>query len=267
NCPIPGSALRFAILAGSTVSSTGLTNVTGDLGISPSVALTGFSQIPGANTGFLNGSSHLGDETASKAKSDVKTAYHLAAGFAMTRRMTGVDIAGQILAPGVYKFDSDAALKAPNGNLTLTGPGIYVFQIGSTLITSGGSQILLVNGATAGCVYWQVGSSATLGINSQFVGIIMAQASIGFDTNASLLGSAFALDAAVTLNSNRINVQPACKYITKFFFVITSLFVSMFGVLGTILTAPECHSLSASSTMLISQTASAVEIVFKVRIV
>ncbi|CAF1604577.1 unnamed protein product [Didymodactylos carnosus] len=125
--------------------------------------------------------------------------------------MTGVDLGGLTLYPGVYKFDSTASIAAPRGKLTLSGSGLFIFQIGSALKTSLSSQVLLRNGTLPQCVFWLIGSSAVLGSGCKFQGILMASASIGFMDGASLVGAAYAQNAAVTLINNVITVQPACN--------------------------------------------------------
>ncbi|CAF1458714.1 unnamed protein product [Didymodactylos carnosus] len=124
-------------------------------------------------------------------------------------------MAGLTLSPGVYKWDAAASLSLPLGILTLNGSGVYIFQIGSALSTSFGSRIILINGATPGCVFWQVGSSATLGSQSEFSGIIIAYASVVFSGGIHLFGSVFVLNAAVTLISDTINVQASCSLSQK----------------------------------------------------
>jgi type VI secretion system secreted protein VgrG len=123
------------------------------------------------------------------------------AGLAVTQDLTGQDLGGLTLTPGVYSFSSSAQL---TGMLTLDGPGDYVFQIGSTLTTASASSIALINGAEACDVYFQVGSSATFGTGTEFVGTIIADQSNTLATGASVLGRVIALDAAVTLDSNAI---------------------------------------------------------------
>jgi hypothetical protein len=143
------------------------------------------------------------------AQGDLTTAYNNAAGKAGGAALVA-DIGGLTLTPGVYKQSTSLGI---TGNLTLDGGGdangFWIFQIGSTLITAAGnSHIILINGANARNVYWQVGSSATLGTNTIFQGTIMAQASITATTGATLNGRALARTGAVTLDSNPVNVPP-----------------------------------------------------------
>jgi hypothetical protein len=136
------------------------------------------------------------------------TAYNYAASAPGGAILTA-DIGGQTLAPGVYKTTSAQPSLGITGDLTLSGDGVYIFQIVSTLTTAANnSTVILSGGATSQNVFWQVGSSATLGTTTTFEGIIMAQASVSLDTGATLNGSALARTGAVTLLSNPVNVPP-----------------------------------------------------------
>jgi hypothetical protein len=200
SAPPLGSAQSFAVLGASTVTSTGSTIITGDLGVSPGSAVTGFP--PGKVTG---GTAHAGDAAASAAQAAVHTAYgNLVAqpcGTNLTGKTLGTSPGAAKLSPGVYCFDSSAQL---TGTLTLNGNGVYVFKIGSTLTTASNSSVVLANGATAGKVFWQVTSSATLGTNSVFEGSILANTSGTITTGTSVTGRVFALTGAVTLSGSRI---------------------------------------------------------------
>ncbi|HEX2838641.1 MAG TPA: ice-binding family protein [Phycisphaerales bacterium] len=198
---ILGSAQQLAVLGGSTVTNTGPTVITGSLGVWPGTAVTGFP--PGI---VLSGSIHLGDAVAQQAQADVTTAYNDLASMAPTTILTGTDLGGLILTPGVYFFASSAFL---TGTLTLDAQGdpnaLFVFQMGSTLITAPNSAVVSINSADACDVYWQVGSSATLDTNTAFQGNILALASITMNTGATLLeGRALARTGAVTMDTNRI---------------------------------------------------------------
>jgi hypothetical protein len=198
---ILGSARSFGVLGGSTVTNTGLTVINGDLGVWPGSAITGFG--PGVVVG---GSIHAGDSVAQQAQADVTTAYNALAGMAPTQNMTGVDLGGLTLGPGVYFFASSAFL---TGSLTLNAMGDpnaeFVFQMGSTLITASSSSVVTINGADGCNVYWQVGSSATLGTDTSFEGHILALTSITLTTRATIMdGSALARNGAVTMDSNTI---------------------------------------------------------------
>ena len=194
--PNLGTALNFTVLAGSTITNTGPTVITGDLGLSPGSAVTGFP--PGVVTGVK----HVTDAPALQAQNDLVTGYNDAANATSTSDKTGVNLGGLDLVPGVYTFSSSAQL---TGALTLSGNGLYIFQIGSTLTTASGSSVLLNNGAQACGVYWQVGSSATLGAATQFQGNLMALTSITMVTGANILtGRALARNGALTLDTNQI---------------------------------------------------------------
>jgi hypothetical protein len=205
NAGVPlGTACSFGILGGSTVTSTPTagTAVTGDIGVWPGTAINGFPP------GTFTGTEHAGDAVAQTAQGDLTTAYNYAAGVP-GGTVLPADIGGETLAPGVYKTTSGQPSLGITGNLTLSGSGTYIFQIVSTLTTAAGnSQVILADGATSQDVFWQVGSSATLGTNTIFQGIIMAQASVTLTTGATLDGSALARTGAVSLNENLVNVPP-----------------------------------------------------------
>jgi hypothetical protein len=190
--PRLGTALNFTVLAGSTITNTGPTVVTDDLGLDPGSAVTGFPP----------GTQHVADAVALQAQNDLTTAYTDAATAPSTANLTGQDLGNKNLIPGVYTFSSSAQLTGP---LTLSGNGVFIFQINSTLTTASNSVVLLTNGAQACGVYWQVGSSATLGTATQFQGNLMALASITMNTGANILtGRALARNQALTLDTNRI---------------------------------------------------------------
>ncbi len=195
-----GTSSIFAVLAGSTVTSTGATTVNGDLGVSPGTAVTGF--LPG----IVNGMIHAGDPLAAQAQLDLATAYNDAAGRTVGAVTKAGNLGGQTLTPGLYK--STSSLEISSGDLTLNAQGdtnaIFIFQMASTLTTTAGRQVILSGGAKAANVYWQVGSSATLGTTTVFKGTIMAYQSITLNTGATLEGRALARIAAVTLEANII---------------------------------------------------------------
>lgn len=197
--PPLGTAASFGVLAGSTVTNTGPTHVVGDVGVSPGAAVTGFP--PGTLTGAL----HAGDAVALQAQQDVTIAYNNAAGQACDQNLTGQDLGGLTLTAGVYCFTSSAQL---TGRLTLDGQGnpnsVFIFKIGSTLITASNANVLLINGAQPCRIFWQVGSSATLGTTTNFSGNILALASITLNTGAVSNGGLYARTGAVTLDSNQI---------------------------------------------------------------
>ncbi|MDB4928214.1 MAG: hypothetical protein JWM10_698 [Myxococcaceae bacterium] len=195
-----GRSAPFTILAGSTVTNTGPTIVIGDLGVSPGTALTGF--LPGRVVGTL----HLGDPTAARAEGDLTVAYNDAAGRTRCPVSLAGNLGGLTLPPGLYK--STSSLEISSGDLRLDARGnanaVFIFQMASTLTTTVGRQVILLNGARASNVFWQVGSSATLGTGSVFKGTIMAYQAITLGTGASLDGRALARVAAVALDSNSV---------------------------------------------------------------
>ncbi|HXJ74093.1 MAG TPA: ice-binding family protein, partial [Candidatus Dormibacteraeota bacterium] len=197
-----GSASPFAVLAGSTVTSTGGTTVNGDLGLSPGTAVTGFPP------GVVNGAIHAGDAVAAQAQLDLTSAYNDAAGRTVGAITVAGNLGGQTLTPGLYK--STSSLEISSGDLTLDAQGdanaVFIFQMGSTLTTTSGRQVILSGGARAANIFWQVGSSATLGTTSVMKGNILALASITLTTGATLEGRALARTAAVTLDANTIGL-------------------------------------------------------------
>ena len=199
--PSLGSAATFAVLAGTTVTNTGSTTVNGSLGVSPGSAVTGFP--PGTVTG---GSIHAGDAVALQAQSDVTTAYNALTSAPCTA--TNVALSGATLTPGVYCYTSSALL---TGALTLDAQGnaaaVFIFRTVSTLTTAPGSSVQVINGGTGCNVYWQVGSSATIGTTTAFKGNILALTSIALQTGASLApGRALARNGAVTLDTNNVSI-------------------------------------------------------------
>ena len=203
--PSLGTAESFAVLAGSTVTNTGVSVMTGDLGVSPGSAVTGFP--PGLVVG---GTIHVGDAVAAQAQSDASAAFTDLAGQACDTDLTGQDLGGLTLTAGVYCFDTSAQL---TGTLTLDAEGspdaVFIFQIGSTLTTASGSSVVLINQADTCNVFFQVGSSATLGTGTAFSGNILALTSITANTGATVDGRLLALNGAVTLDTNLITA-PGC---------------------------------------------------------
>ena len=203
-----GTADSFAALAGSAVTNTGPTILSGNLGVSPGTAITGFP--PGSVT---NGTVHANDAVALQAQSDVTTAYNVLATEAFTQDLSGQNLGGLTLLPGVYHFSSSAFLTGVLTLNTLGNPNSrFDFQIGSTLITSSNSSVRLINSADDCNVFWQVGSSATLGTGTTFTGHILALTSITMNTGSQILdGSALARNGAITLDSNTITtcITPA----------------------------------------------------------
>jgi hypothetical protein len=241
-CPPPvaavplGAACGYGVLGHTTVTNTGLTHVAGvppataDLGVSPGSAVTGFAIAPantfvgtGTNTagpGLVSGTIHLNDPpppsttSAMAAQAALTVAYNDLAGRTAPAPtiLTGAapDIGGQRLAPGIYKSNTSLAI---TGTVTLDGGGdpnaVWIFQISSTLITAGNSNVVLAGNASAHNIFWQVGSSATLGTTSTMNGSILALTSVTLTTGATLNGRALASTGAVTLDTNSV-VVPAC---------------------------------------------------------
>jgi Ice-binding-like len=199
SAPPLASAQSFAILGATTVTSTGATVVTGDLGVSPGTAVTGSPTVTG-------GTIHANDATAVAAQADAHTAYNALVaepcGTDLTGRTLGTSPGAVTLSPGVYCFPGTSAQLT--GILTLSGNGVYVFQIGSTLTTATSSSVVLTNGAKAASVFWQVGSSATFGTGTAFVGSLLALVSATVTTGTSVDGRVFALTGAVTMDTNAI---------------------------------------------------------------
>jgi hypothetical protein len=194
----------FGVLAGSTVTSSGPTIVVGNLGVSPGTAITGFTGIAPGGPGLVGGTIHSADAFAAQAQNELTNAYIAAAGAASTATKNG-DLGGQTLFPGVYTASTSLGI---TGTVTLDAQGNsnaqFIFQVGSALTTASGSAVVLINGAQAANVFWQIGSSATLGTTSAFAGNILANSSISLNTGAVLVGRALARNGAVTLLSNTI---------------------------------------------------------------
>lgn len=208
--PPLGTTTTFAVLAGSTVTNTGSSVLTGDLGVSPGLAITGFPP------GTVTGTTHAGDAVALQAQSDLTTAYNDLAGQACDTVLTGQDLGGLTLTAGVYCFSTSAQL---TGTLTLDAQGdpnaVFIFQIGSTLTTASGSSVQVIGGGSNCNVFWQVGSSATLGTSSDLAGSILALTSITLTTSASVSGQLLARNGAVTLDTGTVGVcAEVCPPIT-----------------------------------------------------
>ena len=192
-----GTAANFGVLAGSAVTNTGPTVVTGNVGVFPGSSITGFppgSIVPG--TGFQ----HIADSVAQQAQSDLTTAYNDTATRACGTTIAGGLLGGLTLTPGVYCMGAGSL----TGTLTLNGAGVYIFQMASSLTTAPGSGVALINGANACGVWWQVTSSAVIDTNSAIAGNILALTSITLNTGATVSGRVLARNALVSLASNTI---------------------------------------------------------------
>jgi hypothetical protein len=192
--PTLGSAESFAVLGGTTVTNTGPTTITGDLGVSPGSAITGQASIT------LTGATHAADAVALQAQNDVTTAYNALTSEACTA--TNMALSGATLTPGVYCYTSSAQL---TGTLTLNGAGVYIFKTVSTLTTATGSTVALIGGAQPCDVFWQIGSSADLFTDTTFVGNILALTSINLQNGTGVSGRALARNGAVTMDSNTVS--------------------------------------------------------------
>jgi len=200
------SANAFGVLGSSTVTNTGPSVINGDLGLWPGTSITGFLAVDGG-PGIVNGVIHQTDAVAKAAQADALTGYNFLAGLALTQTLTGQDLGGLTLDTGVYFFKMSAQM---TGQLTLDFQGLnnamIVFQIGSTLTTASASSVLVINPGMNDQVYWQVGSSATLGTTTAFYGSIIATDSITLNTLATIdCGRAIALTAAVTMDTNTVD--------------------------------------------------------------
>ncbi|MEO8263110.1 MAG: ice-binding family protein [Pseudolysinimonas sp.] len=203
-----GAAAPFSVLAGTEVTNVPVlgTGVWGNIGVSPGTSITGFP--PGTYGGAL----HPATIEAASAQADLTAAFNVAAG--LTPMESGIgNLNGRTLVPGVYSGGALSLTDTAGVDLTLAGTGsandVWVFQASSTLITDPGSEIL-ITGATACNVFWQVGSSATLGVGSTFVGTVMADAQIAAQTNATIAGRLLARTALVSLDQNVITNPGSC---------------------------------------------------------
>lgn len=202
--PFLGTAEPFAVLGAQSVTNTNASTLHGDLGVAPGTSITGAGSVTFASGGAI----HTTDAVAGQAQIDARAAYDRLAAFT-----GGIDLSGQdlgsvgTLGSGIYRFSTAAAL---TGVLTLDfandPTGVIIFQIGSSLTTASGSVVNVLNGTSSNGIYFQVGSSATLGDDTAFAGNILARQSISFDSAASIgCGRALALTAAVTMIGNTIS--------------------------------------------------------------
>jgi RNA polymerase sigma factor (sigma-70 family) len=199
-----GASASFAVLSGSGITNTGVTAITGDIGAFPTLAITGLASVT------LSGVNQAGGASTQQAKTDLVTAYAASSAPASTATISG-DLGGRTLGPGVYDAASSIGL---TGTLTLDGGGdpnaLFILRAGSTLTTASASEVALVGGARSCNVFWQVGSSATLGTGSTFRGNILALTSITVTTGVTIDGRMLARNGAVTLDSDSITRSAAC---------------------------------------------------------
>lgn len=196
-----GGTATLAVLAGASITNTGATNITGDIGLSPGSSIGGFPP------GILNGSQHINNNTSNQAKLDLTAAYNDLAGRTATDIVTlSGNIGGLTLTPGLYKSTSSLAISS--GDLTFDAKGdadaIFIIQIATTLTTTSGRKVILSGGALAANIYWQVGSSATFGTTSVFKGTVLAMQSITLNTGATIDGRILARTGSVTMAGNTI---------------------------------------------------------------
>ena len=220
--PTLGTAANFAVLGNSTVTNTGATtHITGDVGLSNGTSITGLL------SSQVTGTFQIHNATANASQIALLAAYNYAAGLTVGSIAKSGNLGGQTLVAGLYTSTSSLAISS--GNLTLSGSAtdVWIFQMGSTLTVTVGRAVNLTGGAVAANVYWQVGSSATLGVDSKFVGTIMALASITIETGATLNGRALAHDGAVTMDTNTI-IKPITTVIPEFSQVLVPLIGMMF---------------------------------------
>jgi hypothetical protein len=200
-----GTASGFAVLAGSGITNVGSTTIAGDIGTFPTTTQTGLLSVT------LNGVNNIGNSVTQIAKDDLVTAYGNAAGQLPVTRIA-TELGGSIKNAGVY--DSASGTFGITGTVTLDGQGdsssVFIFKTNSTLITASSSKVVLINGAQECNVFWQVGSSATLGTASVFRGNILALASITDDGGSTINGRLLARNGAVTLNNTTIS-KPSCS--------------------------------------------------------
>jgi hypothetical protein len=198
-----GTAATYSVLGGQAVTNTGPSILADNVGVSPGTAITGFPP------GIANGTVHAGDAHAAGAQADLTIAYNDAAGRAPTANIAD-DLGGLTLTAGVYHASSSIGL---TGTLTLDAQGnpnaVFVFQVGSTLTTASASNVSMINGAQPCNVYWQIGSSATLGTTSAFKGTILALTSISVTTGTTVEGRALARNGQVSLDTN-VFTEPGC---------------------------------------------------------
>jgi hypothetical protein len=225
-----GTAASFGVMSGSTATSAGVSTVTGNVGVSPGTSVTGFPP------GVIHGNLDAGDAAAAAAHTDVATAYADAAKRSPAAPVTG-DLAGATLSPGVYAAGAAMTI-AVGGTLTLDAGGdpngVFILQAGSTLGTGANSNVTLAGGTQACNVFWQVGSSATLGASSELAGTILASTSISIGDSVTVNGRALARDAAVTLINDTVTVTPCAGSLSITAPAVTAFSVKLTGFNQTV---------------------------------
>lgn len=258
-------ANNFAILGGSTITNTGNSVISGDLGLSPGTAITGFfGTVENDGPGTVSGSIHQTDQVAADAQTDLTGAYVATANETCGTDLTGQDLGGLTLTPGVYCFSSSAQL---TGTLTLNAEGnsnaVFVFQIGSTLTTASGSSVVFTGGIGSSCnVFWQVGTSATLGATTSFKGNIFALTAISTADATTVDGRLLARSGAVTLINTAVTAPVCVAPVTTETITVVKVVVggaktiSDFPLFvdGTLVTSGDTNSFSAPATYTITET-------------
>jgi hypothetical protein len=246
-----GTAGSFAVLGGQAVTNTGPSVITGDVGVSPGTAITGFPP------GTVFGATHSADAVAAQAQTDLTTAYNDAAGRTPATALPA-DLGGLTLTSGVYNASSSLGL---TGTVTLDGQGdpnaVFIIQVGSALTTASGSVVNLINGAQACNVFWQIGSSATLGTSSTFVGNILALTSIAATTNANINGRLLARNGSVTLDSNVVSRADCLPTPTPTVTVTQTVTASPTVTVTSTVTATPTATVTATATTTVTATATA----------
>jgi hypothetical protein len=196
-----GTAGSFVVLSGETITNTGFTIINGNVGLYPGSGITGFPP------GVVNGVVHNTDAVAAKAKQDLNDAYADASGRSGAPVPLSGDLGGMTLTPGLYV--SATSIELTSGDLVLDASGdedaIWVFQIGTTFVSNVGRKVLLIGNARHDNVFWNVGTSATIGVGSVMVGNFLTQISISVQTGASMEGRFLTQTGSVTFDSNKVN--------------------------------------------------------------
>jgi Ice-binding-like len=250
--PTLGTAASYAILAGSTVTNTGASRITGNLGVSTGSSCTGFqSPCLTPHTGLVIGTINLANAAALQAKKDLVTAYNALTSQTCNKALTGMNLGGQTLVANVYCFTSSAQL---TGTLTLNAQGnsnaVWIFQIASTLTTASASSVVMTNGGNPCNVFWQIGASATLGTTTKFKGNILALTSITVTTGTNIIGRTLARNGGVTLDNNHISFSTCGTTVTS----TTVKSTTITSTITTTITSPSTTTITTTSTIPTSTT-------------